>query len=240
MCENPTNQFLTFLGFVHICFQPYFLNMALDALWRRESLVGRLHNDLIQRLCLAGSAFLFLRYVVTILKPEMLMPRSEACPNTDWLNSGFDASVGEMPPNVLGHSCTYISNATEFSAGHLAWALPLSTSSYFLPNSAIHSFLMFAPALVHPDPIAKAGGVLLCVTGPILAAIITPSLNEQAAIWCFFSICQIVVLVTASYFLMDTKVEYATTLEHKGDGISSEEPIHYTLTSSIKGAKATN
>jgi hypothetical protein len=34
-------------------------------------------------------------------------------------------------------------------------------------------------------------GVFLWATGPFLAHLITPNLQEQASIWCFFSIAQI-------------------------------------------------
>ena len=188
MCGNQTNQFLTLIGYVHICFQPFFLNLALDALWRRNSLVGRLHNDLIQRLCLAGAAFLFGRYISAIVDPSMLAPVSEACPSTTSLSNGYDPLLQETPPSLPGFSCTYLSNTTtDNSSGHLAWALPFASPSYFVPNLAVHAFLMFAPALVHPDPIARAGGLLLCVTGPIMAKYITPSLNEVSfdeAVYC--------------------------------------------------------
>ena len=238
MCSNQTNQFLTFLGYVHICFQPFFLNLALDALWRRESLVGRLHNDLIQKLCLAGSAFLFGRYLAAIVDPGMLAPVSEACPSTLSLASGYDPLLQETPPNLPGFSCTYLSNTTtDNSSGHLAWALPFASPSYFVPNLAVHAFLMFAPALVHPDPIARAGGLLLCVTGPVMAKYITPSLNEGAAVWCFFSMFQIVILLVASYFMVDKEVVFDTTIAHDGDGFSNEAPIHYTLTSTIGESK---
>ena len=241
MCGNTTNQFLTFIGYLHICFQPFFLNLALDAMWRRESLVGRLHNDLIQKLCLAGSVFLMGRYLSAIIFPEMLDTKLGAeCPSTYSLSSGFDPMLQETPPNHLGFSCTYLSNSTTGeSSGHLAWALPFSKPSYFVPNLAVHAFLMFAPSLVHPDPIARAGGLFLCLTGPVMAKMITPSLNEGAAVWCFFSMFQIVILLVASYFMVEKEVKFAPTIEHLGDSFSNELPMHYTLTSAMNVASRT-
>jgi hypothetical protein len=232
MCKNPTNQFLTLLGFLHICLQPFFLNIALDALWRRVSYTGRIHNDLVQRLCLVGGLWLFSRYVKVLLWPETAEISNEACPNMDWLSAGYDGGIKQKTPNDYGYSCTYRSPT---KSAHISWAIPLSETSYFSPNSALHAFLMFAPALVHPDKIARIGGVFLFVTGPLMAAWITPSLNEQASVWCFFSMFQVVFLITASYFLMDKEVVFPPTIEHPGDGFSNEEPVHYTLTKTAKG-----
>merc|ERR1711907_494484 len=38
-------------------------------------------------------------------------------------------------------------------------------------------------------------GIVLYVTGPLAAAMISPNLMEQASIWCFFSIAQISVML---------------------------------------------
>lgn len=75
---------------------------------------------------------------------------------------------------------------------HLAWSIPMTDPSYYVPSAAIHSFLMFAPFLALYE---KKGmviqGVFLFATGPGLASFTTPNLMEQASIWCFFSIAQI-------------------------------------------------
>lgn len=63
--------------------------------------------------------------------------------------------------------------------------------TYFSPGVFVHSFMMFAPFLASPGLQPKAFGAFLFLTGPALAAYITPDLNEQASIWCFFSIAQI-------------------------------------------------
>ena len=45
---------------------------------------------------------------------------------------------------------------------------------------------------------------------------------------------QIVILLVASYFLVEKEVKFDATLSHDGDGFSNEKPIHYTLTSTVK------
>merc|ERR1711935_231653 len=68
--------------------------------------------------------------------------------------------------------------------------------SYFMPSAQIHAFMMFAPFLAMWE---KRGmliqGTFLLLTGPVMAAAITPNLMEQASIWCFFSIMQVCVML---------------------------------------------
>lgn len=40
-------------------------------------------------------------------------------------------------------------------------------------------------------------GFFLFITGPAMSGMITADLNEQPAIWCFFSICQITLMFCA-------------------------------------------
>ena len=67
----------------------------------------------------------------------------------------------------------------------------MADPSYFMPSAQIHAFMMFAPFLAMWE---KRGmliqGTFLLLTGPVMAAAITPNLMEQASIWCFFSIMQ--------------------------------------------------
>ena len=56
--------------------------------------------------------------------------------------------------------------------------------------------MMFAPfaAMWEKRGMLVQGGFLL-LTGPVMAAMISPNLMEQASIWCFFSIAQIVAML---------------------------------------------
>ena len=78
---------------------------------------------------------------------------------------------------------------------HLAWSIPMKESSYFIPSSFIHSFMMHAPFLVMGQKYMWVQGVFLFLTGPWLAEYITDNKQEAASIWCFFSICQIAIMV---------------------------------------------
>lgn len=78
------------------------------------------------------------------------------------------------------------------SMWHLGWSVPMADPSYYVVGASIHSFLMFAPFFVLYE---KKGmilqGVFLFLFGPVLASMISSNLMEQASIWCFFSIAQV-------------------------------------------------
>jgi hypothetical protein len=72
----------------------------------------------------------------------------------------------------------------------------MADPTYIIPGMAFHSFLMFAPFLALYE---KKGfvlrGIVFFVSGPFLASLITENLMEQASVWCFFSIAQILALL---------------------------------------------
>ena len=67
----------------------------------------------------------------------------------------------------------------------------MADPSYLVPGAQIHAFMMYAPfvALWEKRGMLVQGGFLL-LTGPVMAAMISPNLMEQASIWCFFSTTQ--------------------------------------------------
>jgi hypothetical protein len=79
---------------------------------------------------------------------------------------------------------------------HLGWSVPMADPSYYVMGASIHSFLMFAPFFVLYE---KKGmilqGVFLFLFGPFMASLISSNLMEQASIWCFFSIAQVIIII---------------------------------------------
>ena len=75
---------------------------------------------------------------------------------------------------------------------HLGWSVPLADPSDYVQGAGIHSFLMFAPFFALYE---KKGmilqGCFLFLFGPVLASWFSNNLQEQASIWCFFSIAQV-------------------------------------------------
>lgn len=77
----------------------------------------------------------------------------------------------------------------------------MADPSYYVMGASIHSFLMFAPFFVLYE---KKGmilqGLFLFIFGPGLASMISDNLQEQASIWCFFSIAQVRLWLPAAWW----------------------------------------
>ena len=192
-CGEYSNQFLTVLGLLHICFQPFFSNWLTTAFYK-DDMATRIEKDLIGRITLLGGCWLFGRYLYSVMNPQLAGRSSVDCPNYDWLDDGYDGFLGAETPNLPGKACTY---RPVTNTAHLAWAVPLAEPTYIIPGSAVHCFLMFAPLLAAGKRSNLIGGLILFATGPGLAMLLTASVNEQASIWCFFSIAQLFLLMMA-------------------------------------------
>jgi hypothetical protein len=175
-CDTWINRVLTLLGFLHICMQPYFCHVINCSLTKSEKYRDR--YSVIKRLCVIGGFLLFIRHFLSFIPSLNLMNISAANPSTEWLR-------GET-------LCTFKTQ----SMTHLGWSVPMADPSYFVQGAGIHSFLMFAPFYALNE---KKGmviqGIFLFLFGPVLAAVISDNLMEQASIWCFFSIAQIAIML---------------------------------------------
>lgn len=163
-CDNMINKVLTALGFLHIVCQPFFTHFICSSL--AVSDVEKAKYKTILSLCAIGGVWLLLRVV---MHPYASYHPSPECPNTEWLRGT--------------EFCTFSGNY------HLSWSVPMYDQTYFSPGASVHFFLMFAPFMVIDRKIFITG-LFLLLTGPVLASYITPSLYEQASIWCFYSCVQ--------------------------------------------------
>ena len=233
MCKNPTNQWLTFIGLLHIIFQPYFTNLALGATARTYSIKARYMNDMTLRLTLIFAFWCYWRYFMAVYypdNPDMAARPSKECPNYEWVRDGYDAAIDFDTPNLPGHSCTFISNTT---TGHIAWAAPLYQATYFSPGASLHFFLMFAPALVTMRHVIL--GSLFLLSGPVMAAYLTPSMNEQASVWCFFSFFQCIAYTIIAFVACDAQPKVNSKAGHNGGW--GEKPMLYQLVDTLKNGK---
>jgi len=167
-CDNWWNKGLTILGYAHICGQPFFTHVINSALTKSESL--KKTYTFLLRLCALGGAMLFARFLFSSWGSTDL----KQCPSTEWLQ-------GEK-------LCTYRGKL------HLAWSLPLYEATYYVTGTSLHFFLIFAPFFVLKSNM-WVQGLFLFLTGPFIALLLTPNLQEQASIWCFFSIAQISIML---------------------------------------------
>jgi hypothetical protein len=146
-CNTFVNQFLTLLGFIHICLQPYFCHVINGSLMTSCKYKDRFM--VIKRLCLIGGFLLFLRYPMSFIPELNTMGISRTNKSTEWMRGD--------------ELCTFKSQ----SMWHLGWSVPMSDPSYLMMSASIHSFLMFAPfaALYEKDGIMLKfpGGLFLQV-----------------------------------------------------------------------------
>lgn len=186
-CQDAANQFLTFLGFLHICFQPVFTHYISCAFVKRDTNVVQF--KLVRRLCLAGGSILLARHVLAMY-PHAL--------------EGVGVSADQLAPSRGNLEDEWLSGdvlCTYKGAVHLAWSVPMIQPSYYVPSMGIHSFLMFIPFFVMDHGSFSANvsnwisGLLLFISGPVVGDMLGGGPQESASIWCFFSICQISFLV---------------------------------------------
>jgi len=168
ICDTLANRVLTLLGFLHICFQPYFCHLINESITTDKKYFGRF--IIVKRLCLIGAALIIGRHLLSYFPAYNTMNDDIS---TEWLRGS--------------KICTYKSA----SMHHLAWSVPFADPSYYVPGAALHSFLMFAPFLAFYE---KKGmilqGCILFFSGPVMAAFISDNLMEQPSIWCLFSLAQ--------------------------------------------------
>ena len=191
VCATTVNQVLTLLGFLHICLQPYFLHSMNHALLPKKTMNPEKYKNLsgqyqvVKKLCLLSGFLLFLRY------PLSFVP-------------GWNTLTGASTEWLRGHNlCTYKTVAMH----HLGWSVPMADPTYNIMGTGIHSFLMFAPFVALSDwntikilykSLAFQGAVCY-ITGPFFASLITDNLQEQASVWCLFSIAQVLLMLVRMY-----------------------------------------
>jgi len=198
--------------------------MMFTGMPRRHSIKHRIQGDLIHNFCLLGVVALASRYLLAVYWPDNpnMAPRpTKDCPNYEWVRDGYDGLLGFETPNLPGHSCTFRSGS---STGHLAWAVPLYQATYFVPGTFLHAFLMFAPIVAKAEYWSELiVGATFFGTGPALAAYLTDSLNEQASVWCFYSMYQCLFAFIA--LLLEKEEPVRPVLAHKGD--LGETPLEF-------------
>jgi hypothetical protein len=138
--------------------------------------------EVIRSLCLFAGLLLFLRYYLSLsssLNSTDLIKQ----PSTEWFRGRF--------------MCSF----TTSGIAHLGWSIPLADPSYFVLGVSIHFFLMFVPFIVMYEQKGMIlQGYFLIGTGPVLAALLSDHIVEQAGLWSLVSILQVIVLLFFKLF----------------------------------------
>lgn len=160
VCGIPLNQILTVLGFIHIAFQPFFINMVMMYFIPKE----RKDKISLYVYILSGLAA-----AVTLLQ---LYPFT-------WAGSCTEG----MP--LCGSPLCSVSGTW-----HLAWNIPLNGLMNALkpmPFMGLPGYF-FAGFLLPFFYGSWRANLYHIVLGPLLAYLLTSNINEAGAIWCTFSV----------------------------------------------------
>lgn len=166
-CGTPANQLITLLSYLHIVFQPFFINaFAMQLL--PEGVRRRIRSS-VYGLCAVSSAFML----------AQLVP-------WDWAGA---CRIGQ--PLCGPELCV------RQGSWHIVWDIPyngLTTKIDDLIALRIgfptYMLTVFAMPIVYG---AWRFTVFHVLAGPVLASLVTSGINEVPTVWCLFSIAIIVV-----------------------------------------------
>jgi hypothetical protein len=162
-CNSFWNKLLTTVGFIHICYQPYFINLLYEIKYGDTITIP--YFTIVKRLCLVGGTMLASRHFQRLMFDESYSNYLD----TEWLNGD--------------KLCTYKSQV------HFAWSVPLADVSYYVPSVNMHFFMFFVPLMVmYENKKLAYKSIMMFITGPLFASYMTSNLQEQGSIWCFISI----------------------------------------------------
>ena len=161
-CDNSYNYWLTLLGYLHICFQPLFVNIWLLTFVEKE---------------LLSSHYVFL--YMSIIAGILLFSRIFYVSNDEICDINNEPLCGK-------NTCTFSGQT------HIAWNIRMRAAGkyWYSPSIALHFFMWVIPTIVtfKYRPI-----IALILTGPYMSLLFTSNIHEQPAIWCFFSVIQIII-----------------------------------------------
>jgi len=168
-CDNPLNQIMTLFGYLHITFQPFFINAV--ALYFIPPKRAKKIAPWVYTVCFAAAiSMLFQLYPF------------------EWAGS---CHIGR--PLCSDHLCTVRGEwhlawlVPTNGLGNFFWGMPVFGSGY--PGYLIAAFIM--PLLYGSWRFA----VFSWLAGPWLAWKTTSDINEWPAVWCLFSIALCLLII---------------------------------------------
>lgn len=166
LCDSPPNQILTYFGYIHIAFQPFFANMV--AMYFIPEAVKRKISTPVYAICAIGAVALLLKMYPFAWAGHCII--------------GTEGFCGAQVCSVSG-------------AWHIAWQLPLNglMSNYpgnpFAFQYGLHAFVYILVAFWMPIIYGSWRFVgFHYLVGPFISDLLTTDPNEYAAVWCLFSI----------------------------------------------------
>ena len=160
ICHSSLNQLLTLLSFMHIAFQPFFINMVMMYL---------IPNSLRKKIALPVYCLCGIAAAVTLLQMYPFAWAGTCIASVPLCGSELCAVMGDW---------------------HLAWTIPLNglmNNLWPMPLMGMPGY--FIVGLVLPFFYGSwRANLYHIVFGPLFAYLVTNSINEGGAVWCTFSI----------------------------------------------------
>lgn len=163
-CDRPPNQILTLFGYLHIAFQPFFINMV--AMYFIPQTVKQKISTAVYLLCTVGA-------IAMLVKMYPFAWAGHCLP-------GIEGFCGPATCSVSG-------------AWHIAWQMPLNglLSDYPILGArwGLHAFTYILVGFCLPVLYGSWRFVAFhYLIGPWVSDLLTNDPNEYAAVWCLFSI----------------------------------------------------
>jgi hypothetical protein len=166
LCDSPPNQILTLFGYIHIAFQPFFVNMV--AMYFIPEEVKKKISTAVYTLCGIGAIAMLVKMYPFAWAGKCLV--------------GIEAFCGTEACSISGD-------------WHIAWQLPLNglmmDLTTIIPGFlyGLHGITYILVAFVMPVIYGSWRFVAFHILmGPLLSILTTRDPNEYAAVWCLFSI----------------------------------------------------
>ena len=159
-CSLPSNQIATLLGYLHIAFQPFFINaVALYFIPKKTALKL---TPWVYTFCFFSAIFMIIQVYPF-----------------DW------AGVCNTDRTLCGSKLCSISGEW-----HIAWELPINSIGDMFTHTPSHGFPTYLVAAFIIPLLYGSWRITLyhILVGPLLASMLTNNLNEWPAIWCLLSI----------------------------------------------------
>ena len=194
LCDAPPNQILTYFGYLHIAFQPFFANMV--AMYFIPEAVKLKIRTAVYTICAIGAVAM-----LTKMYPF--------------------AWAGHCIPGIEGFCGTQVCSVS--GDWHIAWQLPLNGLLSDYPGNPIsfrwglHALTYILVAFCLPILYGSWRFVgFHYLVGPFISDILTRDPNEYAAVWCLFSIALCVSVIKTPvrrYLHVETWPFYAKIID---------------------------
>jgi len=173
-CDNPGNQVATLLGYIHIAFQPFFVN-AVSMYFIPEKIKARISAS-VYFLCFVTTVCLLIRLYPFEWAPACYEVKTRFILFSQYIDSFNVPFCGKRICSTSGD-------------WHIAWEIPATANLALFNMYVVTAFLL--PVLYGSWKMT----IYHIITGPFLAYLTTSNPNEWAAVWCLYSIGLLLLLL---------------------------------------------